>query len=55
MLIVCGDLNGHIGKDSYGFKSIHGRYSYGIRNAESTTILDMCAATNLEVACGYMW
>ena len=50
ILIVCSDLNGHIGKDSDGFEGIHGGHGYGIRNAEGTRILDMCAATNLVVA-----
>ena len=49
-LIVCGDLNGHIGKNSDGFEGIHGGYGYGIRHTEGTRILDMCAATNLVVA-----
>ena len=47
LLIVCGDLNSHIGKDSDGSKSIHGGYGCAIRNADSTRILDMCTATNL--------
>ena len=34
VLILCGDLNSHIGEDSDGFKDIHGACGYGIRNAE---------------------
>ena len=33
VLIVCGDLNGLIGKDSDGFEGIHGTYVYSIWNA----------------------
>ena len=29
VLIVYGDLNGYIGKDSAGFEGIHGGYCYG--------------------------
>ena len=50
VLIVCGDLNGHIGKDSDGFKNIQGEYGYDRRNGEGTRILDMCPATKLVVA-----
>ena len=42
VLIVCEDLNNHIGKDPYSFEGIHIGYGYGIRNAEGTRILDVC-------------
>ena len=43
VLIVCRDLNDHIGKDSDGFKGIDGGYGYGIRNADGKRVLDMCS------------
>ena len=36
-------------KQSQVFEGIYGGYGYGIRDAEVTRILDMCAATNLVV------
>ena len=46
-LIVCRDLNGHIGKDSDGFKGIDGGYGYCIRNADGKRVLDMCPKQTL--------
>ena len=34
MLLVCGDLNGHVGKTSSGFEGLHGGHGYGVRNPE---------------------
>ena len=53
VLIVCGDINGHISNDSDGFQDINGGYGYGIRNAEGTRILEMCTATNFVVASSF--
>ena len=50
VLIVCGDLNRHISKNSDDFKGIHGGHGYGIRNPDGTRVLDMCATANLVVA-----
>ena len=49
MLIVCGDLNGHVGKTSDGFEGIHGGKGFGVRNSEGTRILELCAAADLVV------
>ena len=49
-LIICGDLNGHVGKLSTGFDNIHGGHGFGNLNREGTRILDLCAAANLAVA-----
>ena len=49
MLIVCGDLNGHVGKTSDGFEGIHGGRGFGVCNPEGTRILDLCAAAGLVV------
>ena len=46
MLLVCGDLNGHVGKTSSGFKGIHGGHGYGIRNSEGTRVFKICAAAD---------
>ena len=33
-LLVCGDINGHIGKLANGFEGVHGGHGYGERNTE---------------------
>ena len=48
LLLVCGDLNGHVGETS-GFDGIHGGHGFGARNAEGIRILDFCTAANLSV------
>ena len=49
MLIVSGDLNGHVRKTSSGFKGLHGRHSYGFRNLEGTRILELCVGADLVI------
>ena len=49
MLIVCGDLNGHVGKTSDGLEGIHGGHGFGVRYPEGTRIHDLCAAADLVV------
>ena len=49
MLIVCGDLNGHVGKISSGFEGLHGGHGYGVRNPEGTRILELCVAADLVI------
>ena len=39
ILLVCGDLNSHVGKNSSGFESLHEGHGYGVRNPEGTRIL----------------
>ena len=49
MLLVCGDLNGHVGKTSSGFEGVHGGHGCGVRNPEGTRILELCAAADLVI------
>ena len=53
MLLVCGDLNGHVGKTSCGFEGLHGGHGYGVRNSEGTRILELCAAADLVITDTY--
>ena len=53
MLLVCGDLNGHVGKTSGSFEDLHGGYGYGVRNPEGTRILEVCAAADLVITNTY--
>ena len=48
-LMVCGDLNGHVGQGSNGFEGHHGGNGFGVRNQDGTRILDLCVATNLAI------
>ena len=38
-LMICDDLNDHIGKLANGYKGVHGGYGYGLRNKEGEHIL----------------
>ena len=49
MLLVCGDLNGHVGKTSSGFEGLHGGHGYGDRNPEDTRILELCVSADLVI------
>ena len=53
MLLVCGDLNGHVGKTSSGFEGVHGGHGCGVRNQEGTRILELCAAADLVITNTY--
>ncbi|XP_066922744.1 craniofacial development protein 2-like [Clytia hemisphaerica] len=48
-LIICGDLNGHVGKDTAGVDNVHGRNGFGDRNADGFRLLDFCLAAGLSV------
>ncbi|XP_066927936.1 craniofacial development protein 2-like [Clytia hemisphaerica] len=48
-LIICGDLNGHVGKDTAGFDNVHGGNGFGDRNADGVRLLDFCLAADLSV------
>ena len=49
MLLVCGNLNGHVGKTSSGFEGLHAGYEYGVRSPEGTRTLELCAAADLVI------
>ena len=49
-LVVCGDMNGHVGAASDGFEGIHGGFGYGTRNTEGEMLLELADAMDLVVA-----
>ena len=49
MLLVSGDLNGHVGKKSSGFEGLHGRHGCGARNLDGTRILELCVEADLVI------
>jgi hypothetical protein len=49
VLLVAGDLNGHIGDDCEGFEEIMGIYGFGERNRDGERILEFCQGRELMV------
>lgn len=45
-LILCGDLNGHVGEHNDGY-NCHGNMAYGTRNDEGRRTLDFAKENNL--------
>ena len=50
-IILGGDLNGHVGKNSEGYKGLHGCHGDGVRNMEGERILKFCEAAGM-IVCG---
>ena len=48
-LLICGDLNGHVGSEIDGFESVHGGFGFGKRNVEGEMILETADTLNLAV------
>ena len=48
-LLICGDLNGHVGSEIDGFEGVHGGFGFGKRNVEGEMILVTADALNLAV------
>ena len=48
-LVVRGDLNGHVVKESVGFSMVHGGWGYGSRNKEGDAILEEALAHGLVI------
>ena len=49
-LVVCGDMNGHVGATSDGFEGVHGGFGHGVRNTEGEMLLELADAMDLVVA-----
>ena len=52
-LVICGDLNGHIGKFANGYEGVLGQWGYGLTNKEDEHILAFAVAYNLVVGNSY--
>ena len=48
-LLICGDLNGHVGSEVDGFESVHGGIGFGKRNVEGEMILETADALKLAI------
>ena len=48
-LILCGDMNGHIGQDRAGYERVIGHHVIGGRNAEGLRILDFANLNHMSI------
>ena len=49
-LVMClGDVNGHVGRNIYGFDGVHGGYGVGQRNLQVRMLLEFCLEKELCV------
>jgi len=49
LIVVGGDLNGHVGTNVDGYDGFHGGYGFGERNADGEWILEFCDNNNNNV------
>jgi hypothetical protein len=49
LVVLDGDLNGHVGKCSDGYEGIHGGFGFDSRNVEGERIFEFSEAANLTV------
>jgi len=49
MVVLAGDLNGHIGSNNVGYDEMHGSYEYGVRNADGSRMLEFADGLNLVI------
>ena len=40
MVVLAGDMNGHVGSNCVGYDGTHGGYGFGDRDADGSRILD---------------
>ena len=48
-LLVCGDLNAHVGAEADGFEGVHGGKGFDVRNIEGEVLLEFADAWGLTV------
>uniref|UniRef100_UPI00358F58A9 craniofacial development protein 2-like n=1 Tax=Myxine glutinosa TaxID=7769 RepID=UPI00358F58A9 len=49
VVVVGGDLNGHVGRSMDGFDRVHGGCGYGVRNGEGERILEFADGADLLI------
>ena len=49
-LFVCGDMNGHVGKEADGYHGVHGGNGFGSRNMEGELLLQSACTVVLVIA-----
>jgi len=50
MVVVGGDLNGHVGASVGGYEGVHGGYGFRDRNVSGERILEFCDAVDMVIA-----
>ena len=48
-LLICGDMNGHVGAEVDGFEGVHGGYGFGRRNVDGEMLLEFADALDLAI------
>ena len=51
MVVLVGDMNGHVGSRNVGYDGMHGGFGYGARNADGSRILEFADGLNLVICC----
>jgi len=49
MVVLAGDMNGHVGSSNVGYDGMHGGFGYGDRNADRPRILEFADRLNLVI------
>jgi len=49
MVVLAGDMNGHVGSNSVSYDGMHGGYGFGDRNADGSRILEFADGLNLVI------
>jgi len=49
MVVLAGDMNGHVGSNSAGYDGMHGGYGFGDRNADGSRILEFADGPNVVI------
>jgi len=49
MVVLAGDMNGHVGSNSVGYDGTHGGYGFGARNPDGSRILEFADGLNLVI------
>jgi len=48
MVVLAGDMNGHVESNSVGYDGMPGGYGFGDRNADGSRILEIADGLNLQ-------
>ena len=48
-LLICGDMNGHVGAEVDGFEGVHGGYGFGRRNVDGEMLLEFADALDFAI------
>ena len=49
MVVLAGDMNGHVRSGNVGYDGMHGGFGYGDRNADGSRILEFADGLNLVI------